>query len=95
MPDSGNASLWQQVNGLRDDLHLLSERIARMEEQQRVRAEAALATQRKVDELHTLAIEARGAGRAAAMFGKWGYGVVAAAGALLATYWPIVKKWLP
>lgn len=92
MPDSGNASLWQQVNGLRDDLHLLSERIARMEEQQRIRAEAAVATQRKVDELHTLAIEARGAGRAAALFGKWGYGLAAAAGGLVVTYGASLKK---
>ena len=71
------AGLWEKLNDLRDRMVRQEERsesrdgkIADMKEQMEK-------ADQKLDRLVKLATEAEGAGKAAMLFGKWGYGVMA------------------
>lgn len=78
MTDDPN--IWKALNDLR-------ERMARNETRGDHRDAVMQKIERKVDEMYDLAKQAEGAGKAARLFGKWGWGVVGFIGAGVMTFW--------
>jgi len=81
----GDAALWDAMNEVKD-------RLARLEEQSKHRGDQVDKIDKNVEELRTLAIEARTAGRIASLFGRWGYGIIGALGAFVVAKWSLVVK---
>lgn len=73
-------NIWPALNDLR-------ERMARSETRGDHRDVLMREMKEKLDELYDLALQAQGAGKAAKLFGKWGWGIVGFIGAGVMTFW--------
>lgn len=81
----GDGDLWNAVNDLRD-------RMARQEERGIARDTKIEKMDEKLDSLVNMATQAEGAGKAAMLFGKWGYGFGGVIGATIISNWTAIRK---
>lgn len=78
-------SLWKSITEMRD-------RLARQEERAKHLEKTVEEMDQKLNRLVEMANKAEGAGKAALLFGKWGYGIAGVIGATIIANWQSVKK---
>ena len=82
---SETSEMWAMIHDMRD-------RLARQEERSQNRDENIAHISKKLDTLVDMAAQAEGAGKAAVLFGKWGYGIAGVIGATIIGNWQALKK---
>lgn len=80
MAPPDNSELWRMVHGINERLIRTEERFTSADTSMREMKD-------KLDDLYDLAQQAAGAGKAARMFGKWGWGLAGGVGAVILTFW--------
>lgn len=88
----GDDAIWSMVHDLRDRMVRQEERSVHRDEKIEAMDQKIGGMDKKLDGLVDMANEAKGAGKAAMMFGKWGYGIIGVIGATIISNWEAVKK---